>query len=165
MTSKNIISIPYCNVTSKSMTFQKNTSFRQWQAVGLRLGQLGGSLLLLVGDWCVFGEDHFGEEYAQAIDEIGYSHETLRVAAWVAKRFPPDKRPDGISFSHLRIVSKIEDNKKVGALLARVIKEGLSVSELKELVAKAGGKAGVISQLMRTITCPFCKKPFDIEKK
>ena len=64
------------------------------QYVGV-LGVLGGRSKMLpwiIGDLIVYGEQAFGEEYAQLVEALGLAPGTLAQYAWVAKNIPPARR-------------------------------------------------------------------------
>lgn len=62
-----------------------------------------------VGDLVAYGEDHYEEAFAQALDLTRIGYETLRGWVWVARRIKPETRVADLSWSHHRAVAKLPD--------------------------------------------------------
>ena len=86
--------------------------FERWLAVGDHLKRLEKGVQFWIGDWINYGESEYGERYAQAIEETGYTHGALRNMAWVAREIPPSSRDDNLTFSHHRILAGVEPEKR-----------------------------------------------------
>ena len=82
-------------------------TFETWESLGAWLRTVEGSIQWWVGDWLNFGECHYGERYAQALDATGWTLSTLEVYAWVAKRVPVENRRLDLSFSHHKVVAQL----------------------------------------------------------
>jgi hypothetical protein len=75
-------------------------SFTQWIEMGRRLTRLKNRSAWSVGDWLVYGQRMFGNRYRIALAETDFRYQTLRNYAWVARRFPPPRRREQLSFQH-----------------------------------------------------------------
>jgi hypothetical protein len=75
-------------------------SFREWTALGCRLGHVSSASAWALGDWLLFGQRSFRQRYRTALQETNLDYQTLRNYAWVAGRFDPARRRAGLSFQH-----------------------------------------------------------------
>lgn len=90
---------PKCGVTP---------TYDQWQKLGEYLRWMDGALQWLIGDWVAYGDQHFGEKMAQAVDVTGWQVDTVKQYAWVAERVPAIRREPSLSFSHHREVADLD---------------------------------------------------------
>lgn len=90
-----------------------------------------------MGDACNFGERKYGEQYAQAVSDTGYSQQTLWTCAWVARAFPYERRRPRLSYSHHRLLAGLpEDDQEHYLDLAET--EELAVTDLRERLREDG---------------------------
>jgi hypothetical protein len=75
-------------------------SFEDWARAGRQLSGIVDSSAWWLGDWLVFGKDHYSDCYQLAIQGAGLRYQTLRNYAWVARRFDLSRRRDKLSFQH-----------------------------------------------------------------
>jgi hypothetical protein len=75
-------------------------SFEKWLIIGQRLSSIASSSAWCLGDWLIYGEAAFKGRYREAVERTSLDYQTLRNYAWVARRFPPTRRRDGLSFAH-----------------------------------------------------------------
>ena len=71
-------------------------------------GRQEESRQLFVGDLILYGEAHYGETYAQYVDLLGNSYNTLAQWKHVASRFPYESRTEGVPFSVYQITASLE---------------------------------------------------------
>lgn len=90
-----------------SLQLPDETSFEAWESLGAWLQTVDGCVHWWTGDWLNWGEDHYGERYAQAMSTTGWSLSTLEVYAWVCKRVPVENRRMDLSFSHHKAVAHL----------------------------------------------------------
>lgn len=128
------ISGPHVKVTKTSLEFGKDTTFDEWAGVWSQLRLMEGSLSWWIGDCLNFGEDRFGEEFAQVIDDKDYTNETIRRYKWIAKRFPAYRRRYKLPFSHYIEVASVEDDKKQDQILSQAEENNSSKRELRGFV-------------------------------
>jgi hypothetical protein len=118
------------------------TDLKTWLEIGKQLEELHetqsrrlSAVYWWVGDWLVFGEEHFGEEHSQALDEItaNYRDETLRNMAWVASRIPRVSRLTDLSWSKHQAAAALSapDQEEV---LNAAVEEGWSVNRIRDEV-------------------------------
>lgn len=108
-------------------------SFDDWSAALADLKRVGVSLMWLVGDLLNYGADRWGEDSSQVLDAADYADGSLRVAGWVARKFPPAIRVTSLPFRHHQEVAALETPQAV-ALLAHAEAAGLSSRDLRKLV-------------------------------
>lgn len=111
------------------------TTIEDWAHIGDRVRMVGRSMGWIVGDWLNFGEDHFGEEYAQYAENCGYDPGVLSTYQTVARRFTPEQRNPGVSFTHYRLLVRFSDA-KVARWLDKIVEGKLSVSQLRDAIAE-----------------------------
>ncbi len=75
-------------------------TFEQWADAGRQLQRMGRAVNWWLGDWILYGEQHYGEMYDQAIDLTGLEYETLKNVVWVARHVDRSRRRDSLSWSH-----------------------------------------------------------------
>ena len=75
-------------------------SFDDWERAGRRIADLVDSSGWWLGDWLVFGREHYPDRYQRAIRAVGLSYQTLRNYAWVAGRFEFGRRRAALTFQH-----------------------------------------------------------------
>lgn len=75
-------------------------SFKEWSMLGCRLAHVSSASAWALGDWLLFGQHNFAGRYRVALQETNLDYQTLRNYAWVAGRFRPSRRRDGLSFQH-----------------------------------------------------------------
>jgi len=109
-------------------------TFEDWDNIGMQIYSFSRHVPWLLGDWLLFGEAQYGEQYASAQIATGKAYDTLAQYKMVSKKFGVEKRHDELTWSHYLRLCKISDD-KVDALIEQAIDEELSVSELKELMS------------------------------
>ncbi|MEU5534184.1 LmbU family transcriptional regulator [Streptomyces sp. NPDC020362] len=82
------------------LLFTANQSFSTWEQLGSELFSFADSSAWWIADWLVYGESTFHDRYEEAIRRTSLSYQTLRNYTWVARRFPLNRRRQGLSFSH-----------------------------------------------------------------
>lgn len=123
-------------------------SFDRWVEYGRACGEIHRLPGFLIGDWLLFGEALYGEDYAQAVEPTredrydvvhrvtGLSPETLSNYASVCRNVRHDRRRAELTFSHHDEVRKLEPDDQV-RWLQLAIDEGLSARELRQRIKDA----------------------------
>lgn len=90
-------------VHSVGLELPEDLTYEQWQGIGGALQSVNRSVMWWIGDWLRYGERRWGEMYAQAVlDETGKTASVLQNAKWVAERYDPSTRVEGLSWTHHR---------------------------------------------------------------
>lgn len=128
---------PFIQTTPTGLILSKDLTFEEWGAIGKNFGRGLQTVAWCIGDWLVYGEDKFErqlplpgfdaprgkvsrEAYDAAILATGMNFQTLKDIASVCRRFPHEKRVDGLSFDHHRAITtaKPQDRDKWLAIVA-----------------------------------------------
>lgn len=123
--------------TPAGLVVVSEPTFEEWAAAVADLRRVNCCLMWVVGDILAYGQGRWGEDYAQVLEAADYADGTLRVAEWVAGKFPPATRVTSLTFRHHQEVAALPPAQAT-ALLAHAEAEGLSTRELKRLAAEAG---------------------------
>lgn len=97
---------PEMSRTGKVLTTQTGLhmpvglNFDVWEKTGRQLAGIVDSSAWWLGDWLVYGKDHYPDRYERSIRIAGLKYQTLRNYAWVSRRFSLDRRRDTLSFQH-----------------------------------------------------------------
>ncbi len=116
-----------------SLEFVTDPTYEEWERLGERLKYISGSVQFWLGDWVNYGENRYGEKYAQAIDATGYEYQTIANARYIAEKVEVSRRRENLPFSHHAEVAPldIEDQE---LLLQKAEEEHLSRAEFRDLV-------------------------------
>jgi hypothetical protein len=71
-----------------------------WQRIGRQIFAISDASAWWLGDWLVYGQNRYPERYQRALEETGLDYQTLRNYAWVARKFEPSTRYEGLSIQH-----------------------------------------------------------------
>jgi hypothetical protein len=104
-------------------------SYEQWEAAGRELQRMGRAWQWWVGDWILYGEQRYGETYAQAIDLTGMDYKTLMNVVSVARRVETSLRSESLSWSHHVVVAALPPAEQ-SEWLERAEIEGMTVARL-----------------------------------
>lgn len=124
-TNPGLFDIPGCQFSPVSLVLPEGLTFDHWQRIGRQLQLADLAVQWWIGDWLNFGEHHYEDKYAQAVEEFGRAKQTLINYAFVARNIPAYRRRYEVDYStHAEVASlKPEDQEKV---LAKAAKEHLS---------------------------------------
>lgn len=119
----------------KGMIFLPGITFEEFQeAWDAAVGVQRRSMFYL-GDAINAGEQFFGESFNQVLGDQ-YRPETIRSAAWVAKKIEPARRrPDEVAWSVHQAVASLPPEAQ-SELLELAVKHGWSTAATKEEVAR-----------------------------
>jgi len=117
----------------QGLTLPPGLAFEDWELLGSTLLAMFKGVQWWIGDWLRFGEHHYGEKYAQAID--GYSADALRNLVWVAERFGDlSSRDDRLTWSHHRVVAPLPTPEDRKEWLDKAVEHNWTTRELAEHV-------------------------------
>jgi hypothetical protein len=132
-------------VSETGMVFKDETPEMEWKRITESLCLLfeksdktHTQAAMMLGDALRFGEDKFGEKYADVIDATREWMRTRGIEQaknwmWVAGKIPPHIRRLNLSFAHHEAVAKLEQSEQEEFLkLAET--EGLTVRELRDKI-------------------------------
>lgn len=122
-----------CEFYQTGVVIPEYMPFDDWLTLMQRISAIQKSAMWWLGDALKFGEDKYGERYAQVSEATEYSASTLDVAALVAKKFPPERRKDNVGWSHHLEVIGLPD-KDQDSLLSQAAVENWSTRALRNNV-------------------------------
>ncbi len=139
--------LPYgCVATATALEIPRTISRDDWMALfeTIQLLEVKArarlrTIKFWLGDCIRYGEGRWGQDcYQVAIQETGYSDQTLANVAWVAGKIEPSRRRESpaVSFEHHAEVAGIEKKEDQDRWLAEAEKEELSVKALREQIRK-----------------------------
>lgn len=116
----------------------KGLTIEQWLAVGETLSHIESGMQWWWGDWLVYGEDNYPDDYAQGLSEsLGLTQESVRRLKWVSRVFPPYRRRYGVSWSHyLEVAAKEFTNDEQDEMLEAAENENESQDETRARAKK-----------------------------
>jgi len=144
-------------VSPLGLEFHQELTFEEWSALAPQLGTALRSMSFVIGDWLVYGEDHFekqlqlpgledngvtrrrisAERYAQARQATGLDLVILKNYAYVSRRVPMSLRNDLLSWEHHRTVAKLQqDEQKRWLGIAATANDKLSSRRLRVSIAR-----------------------------
>jgi hypothetical protein len=132
---RNFLDLPGCEFTRTQLKLTQDLQFDHWERIGSVLRSIEGSIQFWIGDWINFGENKWGEKYAQAVDATGLDYGTLANAVSVSKRIDPSLRNEKLSWSHHVAVAYLDD-KEQKFWLDKAEAEHLPYRELRRMVEK-----------------------------
>ena len=96
-------------VTSTSYTPPETMTFPDWEKTLALIRNISNQHMWWLGDAINWGSARWGEKYSQALEATDYDYDTLAKAAFVAKKFPPLRRRNGLSFNHHRELAGMDE--------------------------------------------------------
>lgn len=130
-----IISDKHFTATPTGLIIEGKPSVESWLEYGEKIKQIHGAIQWICGDWLNYGEKAYGQKYSQALDETGYSYDTLRHVSWVAAKVEPCRRKHNLSWSHHLEVIKLNPDEQ-DFWLAKAEEENLSTKQLRGAIIK-----------------------------
>lgn len=120
---------PKFSITRTGLDIREDLSFDEWRNLAPKFSEAIKCAAFLVGDWLVYGEDHFrgqqrlpgfendqrapnrisGDLYDAALAVTGLDRTTLANYAYVARRVPSSLRNELLSWEHHKAVAKLDE--------------------------------------------------------
>lgn len=158
-----MMQLPNAQVTPTSLIIPPGMEYEEWDKIGHQIGRVNQGLMWWIGDWLNYGEQAFGEKYAQAMENTGKAYSTVRQAAYMARKYPPETRRDALTFSHYSIVTGLTDDLG-NRLLTLAENNAWTVKQLKEqrdkMEADVNPKPDKAEAM---VCCPACGAEFPIK--
>lgn len=149
----------FWSVSQYGIEFKSSTPRDEWLDAVKRLCLMhdGAAMtrertLMLLADSLNFGEQAYGEEFAQAIDgtreALGLSPKTIANAKWVYGKIQCSFRKDGLRLGHYTAIAALEPDQQE-KYIELALQDKMSIETLKEIVREAHpGPAKKIKPLM-----------------
>ena len=113
--------------------------FDEWARLGKELHKIRRWASWAIGDWLNYGEQRYGEMYAQALDDTQYSYQTLCNMKYVSSKFEISRRSGELSWSHHSDVAALPP-KEADKWLERAAERDWSVRDLRAHLPDKDGK-------------------------
>ncbi|MFD3522133.1 LmbU family transcriptional regulator [Streptomyces sp. NPDC058653] len=111
-------------------------AFEDWERAGRQLSGIVDSSSWWLGDWLVYGKDHYADRYERGVRAAGLRYQTLRNYAWVSRRFELGRRRAGLSFQHHAELASLRVDEQEG-WLDRAEELGWTTKQLRGAVRLA----------------------------
>jgi hypothetical protein len=131
--------LPAGSLTPVSLKLPVSLTYEQWAQLGPRFHAIHRRLAWYVGDWINFGEQRFGEKYAQAVDDTGYDPGYLANVSWVCRAVEAPRRREDLTFGHHQEVAGLTPSDQEKWLL-RAEEEKWTRDELRDRLKKKSKK-------------------------
>ena len=108
--------------TDTALLIENGVDLDAWGSRAHMIGVMNRASPFWCGDWINYGENRFGEKYAQFVEETGLDPATLTNRAWVSGQVTPERRQGPpLTWSHHEVVAPCTPEQQV-ALLERALK-------------------------------------------
>jgi hypothetical protein len=123
------------------LALESGLSEKEWMNIGRALAAVCQSAFWWIGDFIQYGFDSYGKKvsYDLAQQATGYPRTALYNCAYLAKRFPPDRRVAALTFFHHQCVKGFP-NEIADELLAEAVELGLTARQILALGRERCGK-------------------------
>ena len=153
--------------TALKLTDPRKLTWEEYEGVGEFLGALGRAYCWWVGDFLLYGEEIFGEEYAQIESTLPHSAQTLANYRSIAKHIPPSRRRARLSFSTHAEVAYLEPSER-DRWLDEAVRNDWKRDEMRgaRRAARLGltTNTGVEVEPSENSRCPTCGRPYHEEE-
>lgn len=122
--------------TSTGLIVRGNPTFQEWEDCGQLLAHIQKCIHWWIGDWLNYGEQQWGEAFAQAVDPSRFAVQTLANDKWVASKIPRSLRKETLSFTHHALVAPLEPEERK-EWLDKAETKRLTTAELRKQIKKA----------------------------
>jgi hypothetical protein len=135
-------SVPGATFNPTNLQIEPGTAESDWMAIGRALASVCQSAYWWVGDWLQYGFRTYGKKttFDLAQQSTGYARSQLYECAFIAKRFPPDRRVDALTFFHHKCVAKYPPA-VADKVLSEAAELGLTGRQVKEAAQEEAGGA------------------------
>jgi hypothetical protein len=126
---------PFTATRRGLIVHSRDVPIEVWGAYVMALAETGEALQLVLGDALNWGEETYGQECFQYLDQLGYVDGTYANWKWVAGRVKRSLRNENLTFSHHVVVAP-EEPEKQKEWLDRAEEEGWSSRQLRKKIVK-----------------------------
>ncbi|WOF74164.1 hypothetical protein QMT40_001811 [Parvibaculaceae bacterium PLY_AMNH_Bact1] len=118
------------------MILPDGLSYEDWSRTALGMQTVWGKIPWVLGDVLAYGEEHFPDQWEQALKFTRRQNETLRKYMQVAKKFPHDRRRWDLSFTYYQKVAFL-DPARQDELLDQAARGEINTTDLARLTRKS----------------------------
>lgn len=150
------------NLNGSGLVPLREVSIKEWDACGkvlkaefTEVSRRATKLQFAIGDWLLYGENHYGDEIWNYLDTGDYEYETVQNFKYVARNVPQSLRNDALSYQHHVAVAPLESREKQKEWLEKAEKGNMSARAMGEQVRAERGIAP-----KSEVQCPNCGSRF-----
>jgi hypothetical protein len=150
-------------VTETSLQlYDPELPWADYERLGQFLGQMNRACSWWVGDLVLFGEQIYGEQYAQIEVSLGLAPQTIANRASVARHIPPERRRASLAFGVHAEVAYLEPRER-DQWLDRAEREHWTRAKLREEMRAARGETsdGPVDDLVETSVLESSDDPYE----
>lgn len=111
--------------------FPAELSIEDWVAVGQHLAEIGKAYQWSVADWVLYGQNKYGDKYAEAMERTGFAYQTIANIVSVARKIEFSRRRENLPFSHHAEVAQL-DAPQADQLLQKAESERWTARQTRE---------------------------------
>ncbi len=144
--------VPGASFNPSSLAVQNGLTEKEWMNLGRAISHVEASSRWWVGDWLLAGYRTFGKSVTNDLAQQATSYERtyLYATCYVAKRFPPERRVDALSFYHHEVLAPFPPE-TADELLAMAVELGLTARQIKAEAEKKHPQKGKLRGLRPAI--------------
>jgi hypothetical protein len=126
---------PFTATRRGLIVHSRDVPIEVWGAYIMALAETGEALQLILGDALNWGEETYGQECYQYLEQLGYVDGTYANWKWVAGRVKRSLRNENLTFSHHVPVAPLEPEEQE-KWLSKAEEEGWSARQLRKEIIK-----------------------------
>lgn len=127
---------PAFETSDVGITVQGKPTFAEWENAVTLAMKVAKSSPWWVGDLLCYGENRYGETYAQVLSSTDFEYGTVTQYKYVCSQIPLPERQFELTFSHHAVVASMESETRT-AWLEQAIISGWTVRELLEALDRS----------------------------
>jgi hypothetical protein len=116
--SSEIVEFAGVTLGDSKLTITGKLDYKDWYSGTKEVIRQHKNALWYIGDLLLYGEKEYGDAYSSVVDPDTYSVETAKLAMWVSRRVPAERRKPGLAWSSHREAARLEDPKDRFDLIA-----------------------------------------------
>jgi hypothetical protein len=123
------------------MRISAGLSESEWIDIGRALTHVCMSTFWWIGDWILYGKQHYGVKisFDLAQQATAFTRTVLYKCVYAAKRFPPERRVEALTFNHHLALGKFVPE-LADKLLEEAVEYGYTSAQLRDMANEAIGK-------------------------
>ena len=134
--------VPGASFHPTNLQIEAGTPEPDWLQIGRALASVCQSAYWWVGDWLLYGFNSYGKKttYDLAQQATGYTRSLLHACVCTARRFPPERRVESLTFYHHQCARKFPPA-VADKVLAEAAEIGLTGRQVREVAQQEIGAA------------------------
>ena len=126
---------------------------QEWMQIGRALAHICMATYWWIGDFILYGKNHYGVRvsYDLAQQATAFSRNVLYSCVRVARRFPPERRVEALTFYHHSVLCKFLPELS-DKLLEEAVEYGYTARQIREMADEAIGKKKKEKDSSHTVT-------------